>query len=49
MRARIKALEKALERAVTKHGHDYHCSASRGLESECTCGWTEIKAMVKRR
>lgn len=49
MRARIKALEKALERAVTKHGHDYHCSAARGLESECHCGWVEIKAMVKHR
>lgn len=44
---RIKELEKALKRAVEKHGHDFHCSASRGLESECHCGWVEIKAMAK--
>lgn len=47
MRKRIKDLEKALVRAVENHGHDFHCSASRGLESECHCGWTKLKAFAK--
>lgn len=46
--ARIQELEKALVRAVKDHGHSYNCSAARGMERDCHCGWLEIKEMVKR-
>ena len=39
-------LKAALKRAVKSHGHDYQCSAVRGMESDCHCGWNEIKRMV---
>lgn len=48
MRARIKELEKALVRACELRGHRFHCSASRGVESECDCGWSAIEAMAKK-
>ena len=37
----------ALKRAVEKHGHDYQCSAVRGMESECHCGWNKVREMAK--
>lgn len=43
-----KQLEAALVQAVRAHGHDYKCSAARGLESECHCGWTSIRKMADR-
>ena len=46
-RQRTKDLEKALVRAVTHHGHHYTCSAARGMERDCTCGWLKIREMVK--
>lgn len=48
LRAEIRRLERALVRAVNKHGHDYQCSAARGMERDCHCGWLEIREMVKR-
>lgn len=45
--AEIIALRDALVRAVNKHGHEWGCSGGRGLDSECTCGWVEIKVMAK--
>lgn len=44
----MDVLKKALIRVVKHHGHYYHCSAWRGLESECHCGWIEIKALAKQ-
>lgn len=46
-REHTKQLERALVHAVNKRGHDDYCSAKRGLDSECHCGWVKIKAMVK--
>lgn len=43
----LSTIKKALVRAVTNHGHDYFCSAARGMESDCHCGWTKIKALAK--
>lgn len=45
--ARVVELENALLRAYSDHGHKYNCSAARGMESDCTCGWLEIRQMVK--
>lgn len=45
---RLPALKKALVRAFESHGHKYNCSAARGMESDCTCGWQEIREMVKQ-
>lgn len=47
LRERIAVLEKALIRACGTNGHTFHCGAARGLESECHCGWVEIKQLVK--
>jgi hypothetical protein len=47
LRKQLDTVSKALVRAVNKHGHDFHCSAARGLESECHCGWVEIKNLAK--
>ena len=48
LRAQIADLEKALVRAVTEHGHEWGCSAGRGMERDCHCGWLEVREMVKR-
>jgi hypothetical protein len=42
----VQKLKAALKRAVTSHGHDYHCSAVRGMERDCHCGWLEIKQLA---
>jgi len=44
---RLQELEAALVRIVTHHGHKYTCSAVRGMERDCTCGWLEIRELVK--
>jgi hypothetical protein len=44
----IKMLKKALVRAFENHGHKYNCSAARGMECDCTCGWLEIREIVQR-
>lgn len=41
-------LKKALIRAVNAHGHYFHCSAARGVDSDCSCGWVEIQKLVAR-
>jgi hypothetical protein len=41
-------MRDALIRAVKNHGHDYNCSAARGMESDCHCGWLEVKQLVKK-
>jgi len=46
-RRRIKELERALMRAVNEHGHKYNCSAARGMERDCHCGWLEVRELVK--
>ena len=43
------ALIKALNRAVWEHGHRNDCSAARGMESDCHCGWTEIRKLAGPR
>lgn len=48
LRRRIKKLENALVRAITAHGHDSNCSAARGMERDCHCGWLEVKQMASR-
>ncbi len=40
-------LEKAFLRAYSDHGHRYNCSAARGSESDCTCGWLEVMQLAK--
>lgn len=45
--AEIIALRDALKRAVKEHGHKYNCSAARGMERDCHCGWLEVKELVK--
>jgi hypothetical protein len=45
LEARQAELEAALSRAVGDHGHDYDCSAVRGMERDCHCGWAEVKKM----
>lgn len=46
-RGKLKQLRKALKRAVEHHGHHYTCSARMGMESDCTCGWTEIRQIAR--
>ena len=41
-------LQQALVRAVTQHGHHYQCSAVRGMERDCHCGWLEVKALASQ-
>ena len=36
----VQKLRAALKRAVARHGHDYNCSASQGMERDCHCGWS---------
>lgn len=45
--AEIIALRDALQRAFKEHGHKYNCSAARGMERDCTCGWLEVRDLVK--
>ena len=42
----IKQLRAALKRAVKSSGHDHNCSAVQGMDSDCHCGWVEIRNMV---
>lgn len=44
----ILMLADALILAVEKQGHAWGCSAGRGMERDCTCGWTDVKALAKR-
>jgi len=44
----IQMLKKALSRAFENHGHKYNCSAARGMERDCTCGWLEVREIVQR-
>lgn len=44
----IQMLKKALIRAFENHGHKYNCSAARGMERDCTCGWLEVREIVQR-
>lgn len=46
MRTTVQELRKALKRAVYNHGHDLHCSAARGMERDCHCGWLEVKTLA---
>lgn len=39
-------VKKALVRAFENHGHEYFCSAARGMESDCHCGWLEVRELV---
>lgn len=43
----VKSLEVALVRAAMEHGHKWGCSAARGLDSECTCGWVAVKQLAR--
>ena len=45
--AEIIALRDALKLAVKQKGHHYQCSALRGMERDCHCGWLEVKELVK--
>lgn len=46
-RRELKELKTALLRAVDEHGHKYNCSAARGMESDCHCGWLEVRELAK--
>lgn len=46
--AREHLLRKHLKRAMRQHGHEYNCSAARGSERDCTCGWTDAKAFAEK-
>jgi hypothetical protein len=43
-----RLLRQALLRAFDQHGHPYNCSAARGMESECICGWLEVRQLVEQ-
>jgi hypothetical protein len=43
----IVELADALVLAVIRQGHKWGCSAGRGMERDCTCGWTEVKELAK--
>lgn len=43
----IELLQSALKRAVKQCGHEYNCSAARGSEQDCTCGWTAAKELAR--
>lgn len=43
----IVGLADALVLAVTRQGHKWGCSAGRGMERDCTCGWTDLKELAK--
>jgi hypothetical protein len=45
--AEIIALRDALVLAVSLQGNKWGCSAGRGMERDCTCGWTDLKALAK--
>ena len=42
------SLKAALIRAFDQHGHRYNCSAARGMERDCTCGWLEVRELVEK-
>ena len=44
----VQQLRKALKRAVSQCGHVYNCSAARGSERDCTCGWTAAKELARK-
>jgi hypothetical protein len=43
----IVGLADALVLAVERQGHKWGCSAGRGMERDCTCGWTDVKELAK--
>lgn len=43
----ITKLRRALKRAASQCGHVYNCSAARGSERDCTCGWAEVKELAR--
>lgn len=47
-RPTTQELKVALVRAVEDHGHHYQCSAVRGMERDCHCGWLEVRELVAR-
>ena len=48
-KATVANLRRALLRAVKAHGHDWNCSAARGMEHDCHCGWVEVKKLAGLR
>lgn len=43
-----RLMRQALLRAYDDHGHRYNCSAARGMNSDCTCGWLKVMELVKQ-